>query len=63
MERDFERLQDLNPVKYEQGEAELKAEAAAAGVKASRVPTKVPTVRKGDLQKSSEVAQFKRTGP
>ena len=59
MERAFERLQDLNKVKYEQGEAELKAEAAAAGVQASRVPT----VRKGDLQKSSEVAQFKRTGP
>jgi integrase len=63
MERAFERLQNLNAVKYEQAEAELKAEAAAAGVKASRVPTKSPTAKKRYSQESSQVIEFKHTGP
>ena len=59
LERAFERFQDLNTAKFE----EAKAEAAAAGAEASRVPTKVPTDKKGDLQKPAQVVEFKETGP
>ncbi len=42
MERAFERLEDLNAVKFEQAESEAEAKAEAAG--GSRLPAKVPTV-------------------
>jgi hypothetical protein len=59
MERAFERLEDLNAAKFE----EAKAEAAAAGVETPRLPAKVPTVKKGDSLKPSQVVEFKRMGP
>jgi integrase len=59
MERAFERLEDLNAVKFEQAEAEAKAEAAGG----FGVPAKVPTVKKPRSSKSSQVVEIKRTGP
>jgi integrase len=59
MERAFERLENLNAEKFEQVEAEAKAEAAGG----SRVPAKVPTVKKPRLHDSPQVIEFKRQGP
>ena len=59
MERAFERLEDLNAEKFEQVEAEAKAEAAGC----SRLPAKVPTVKKPGLRKSAQVVAIKRAGP
>jgi integrase len=59
MERAFERLEDLNAVKFEQAETEKKAEAAGG----SGVPAKVPTVKLGRSRKSSQVIDIKRAGP
>ena len=58
MERAFERLEDLNAEKFEQVEAEAKAEAAGG----SRLPAKVPTAKKPGLRKSSQVVAIKRAG-
>ena len=58
MERAFERLEMLNAVKYEQA----RAEAAAAGMEASRLPAKVLTVKDPVSRKSSQVVEIKRTG-
>jgi len=55
MERAFERLQKLNAVKFEQAEAEVKAEAAAANG--------VQRVVNGRPHESAQVFEFKRTGP
>jgi integrase len=59
MERAFERLENLNAVKFEQAEAEAKAEAAGA----RRVGTNLGTVKKATPRKSSQVVEFKRQGP
>jgi integrase len=59
MERAFERLEDLNALKFEQAEAEEKAEAAGG----SRLPAKVATSKPPTLRKSSQVVEIKRTGP
>jgi hypothetical protein len=59
MERAFDRLEKLNAVKFEQAEAEAKAEAAGGSV----VPTISPTAKKNPGRKSSQVIEFKRTGP
>jgi integrase len=57
MERAFERLEDLNALKFEQAETEAKA---ADG---SKVLPKVPTAPKEHLRKSSQVIEIKSTGP
>jgi len=59
MERAFERLEDLNAVKFEQAKAEAKAEAAGG----SGVPAKVTTVKKQRSRESSQIIEIKRTGP
>jgi hypothetical protein len=59
MERAFERLEDLNAVKFEQAEAEAKAEAAGG----SKIPAKVPTSKMPRLRKSSQVIDITRQGP
>jgi integrase len=59
MERAFERLQDLNAVKFE----EAKAKAQAAGAEGARLATKVATAQAGHSKKSSQVVEFKCTGP
>jgi hypothetical protein len=59
MERAFERLEKSNAVKFEQAEAEAKAEAAGG----SKVPTKVPTVKKHAVGESPQIIEIKRTGP
>ncbi len=51
LERAFGRLEELNAMKRKQAEAEAKAQAAAVGAEGSRVPTKVPTVKKGRVVK------------
>jgi len=63
MEGAFERLEDLKVAKFEEAGAEVKAEAAAAGVGASRVPAKVPTVKSERLHKQEQVVEIKKTGP
>lgn len=55
MERAFERLEDLNAEKFEQVEAEAKAEAAGG----SRVPAKVPTAKTQRPRKSVQVVEIK----
>jgi hypothetical protein len=57
MERAFERLEDLNPLKF----AQADAEAEAAG--GSLVPAKVPTAKMPRLRQSSQVVEIKRAGP
>lgn len=59
MERAFERLEDLNAVKFEQAEAEAKAELSGG----SGVPAKVPTVKLPRARRSSQVFEIKRRGP
>jgi len=59
MERAFQRLENLNAAKFAQVEAETRAEAAGG----SRVPTKSPHKPSRGVGKSSEVVEFKRTGP
>jgi integrase len=59
MERAFERLEDLNALKFEQAEAEQKAEAAGG----SRLTAKVATSKKAPSLKSSQVIEIKRAGP
>ena len=59
MERAFERLENLNAAKFEQAEAEVKAEAAGG----SSVGTKMGTVQKRRPRDSSQVVEIKRTGP
>ena len=62
MERAFERMEKLNAVKFEQAEAEVKAEAAAAnGVQ--KVVKEVVKVENGRPRESAQVFEFKRTGP
>jgi integrase len=63
LERAFERLEDLNAAKFQQAEAEVKAEAAAAGAGNSRLPAEVPTVKNRALPKASQVVVIKRAGP
>jgi integrase len=59
MERAFGRLEDLNAAKFEQAEAEVKAEAAGG----SGVGTKIGTPEKRRLPKSSQVVEITSTGP
>jgi hypothetical protein len=59
MERAFDRLQKLNAVKFEQAEAEAKAEAVGA----RGAGTKVVRVKKATPLESSQVFEFKRQGP
>jgi integrase len=59
MERAFERLVDLNAVKFKQAKAEVKAEAAGG----SRAPAKVITAQKPRFTKSSQVVELQRQGP
>ena len=59
LERAFERLEDLNATKFREAAAEVKAEAAAAGG-GSRLPAKVPTVRKQAGRKSAQLVELKR---
>jgi integrase len=58
MERAFERLQKLNAVKYEQAEIEAKAEAA----RSVKAPKESPKVKNRRKPKSTQVAEFKKTG-
>ena len=58
MERAFERLEKLNAVKYEQAEAEAKAEAAGG----SSLPAKVATSKRRTFKKSPQVVEIKRAG-
>jgi integrase len=58
MERAFERLEKLNTLKYEQAEAETKAEAAGG----YPLPAKVPTARKQQSAESPQVVEFKNSG-
>ena len=62
MERAFDRLEKLNAAKFEQAEAEAKAEAAA-GAKASASLQKSLHRKSAAPRKSSQVVEFKRTGP
>jgi integrase len=59
MERAFERLQKLNAVKFEQAEAEAKAEAASG----AKVPQAVPKVKTRHSAVPAQVIAFTRTGP
>jgi hypothetical protein len=59
MERAFERLQNLNAVKFEQAETEAKAEVVGARV----VGTNLGTVKRATARKSSEIVEFKKQGP
>jgi len=59
MERAFDRLQKLNAVKFEQAEAEAKAEAVGA----RGVGTKMVTVEKRRPRESAQVVEFKKKGP
>jgi integrase len=59
MERAFDRMEKLNAVKFEQAEAEAKAEAAAA----NGVVTNLVTAQKAIPRESSQVFEFKMTGP
>jgi integrase len=59
MERAFQRLETLNAAKFEQAEAEAKAEAAGS----RNVPKESPKVKNGDFRKSSQVVEIKRAGP
>jgi integrase len=59
MERAFDRLQKLNAVKFEQAEAEAKAEAVGA----RGVGTKMVTVEKRRPRESAQVFEFKKKGP
>jgi integrase len=59
MERAFERLEDLNALKFEQADAEAKA-AAAGG---SDLPAKVTTSKKRSSRESLQVIESKRAGP
>ena len=59
MERAFEQLEGLNVEKFEQAEAEARAEAAGG----SRVPAKVPTAKKQATRKATQVVDIKRKGP
>jgi integrase len=59
MERAFERLEDLNAVKFGEAEAESKAEA----VNGPKPPAKVPTAKSRDSKNSAQPIEFKRTGP
>ena len=59
LERAFERLEDLNAVKFGQAQAEAKAEAGGR----SRLPAKVTTDKNQGSFKFAEVVELKRTGP
>lgn len=63
MERAFGRLSELNTLKRE----EVKAEAAVAGAagegEGCRLPAKVATSKTRRPAKSSQVVEFRRTGP
>jgi integrase len=59
MERAFQHLENLNAAKFEQVEAEAKAEATNG----SRVGTKLGTAKNRPARKSSRVIAFKRQGP
>jgi hypothetical protein len=59
MERAFERLEDLNAVKFKQAQAEARSEAASG----PRVPTKVPTARMRPTRISSQLIETTITGP
>ena len=59
MERAFERLQELNAVKFGQAECEARAEAAGARV----VGTNLGTDKKAAPHESAQVVEFKKTGP
>ena len=56
MERAFARLEKLNAVKYEQAEAEAKAEAVGM----QQVGTNLGTVKIPAQPKSSQVVEFKK---
>jgi hypothetical protein len=58
MERAFERLERLNAVKYEQAEAEAKAEAAGT----QGDGTNLGTVKSAIRPKSSQVVELKKAG-
>jgi integrase len=58
MERAFGRLEKLNAEKFQQAQMEAKAAVAGSGV-----GTKVDTVKTQAAPKSSQVIEFKRTGP
>jgi integrase len=61
MERAFERLQELNAVKFE----EAKADRAAAGAEGPRLPAKSPYSQKRQFGRPNlcKLLNFKRTGP
>ncbi|MGA2184762.1 MAG: site-specific integrase [Bryobacteraceae bacterium] len=56
MDRAFERLENLNAAKFEQAEAEVRAEASVG----SKVPTISTTVQQRGHKKSSQVIVIKR---
>lgn len=58
MERAFERLERLNGPRYEQAEADAKAEAIAGW----RLPAIVATPKKHLPRKQSQVVELKRSG-
>jgi integrase len=55
MERAFERLEKLNAVKYEQAEAEVKAEAVGN----HKIPAKLPTVKRPRESMAAQVVESK----
>jgi integrase len=59
MERAFGRLENLNAVKFEQAEAEAKAEAVGA----RRVGTDLGTVKGAAPCESAQGVEFKKKGP
>jgi len=59
LERAFERLESLNVEKFRQASAETREEEAVG----SRVSTIFTTVKKGRTKTSSQVVEFKNTGP
>jgi integrase len=59
LERAFERLQDLNTVKFLKAEDEAKAEAVGAVA----VPPNFRPPKKRAFVKSEQIVEFKRTGP
>jgi integrase len=63
LERAFERLEDLNAAKFQEAEAEVKAEAVAVGAEGFRLPAKVTTVKKASLRKRPQVIEITQTGP
>ena len=58
MDRAFDRLESLNAGKFDQADAEAKAEAGGG----AEVPAIFTTLKKADLQNPRKPLYFKRTG-